>query len=159
MTAHMSLTEIEPAAGRSFADFALVCVERDPFAKIICPSSHMNVNLAGYARDGQRRNGRARARRGGDAGPPDHAWPPCPPKEQRYVRPAGHRACCATSISNTTWPRSRKRWAFRRRRCRTPNGGPLSNSIDPAALFRRDQIDWINDYFAEEIAAFGYAPR
>lgn len=35
--------------------------------------------------------------------------------------------------------------------------GLMSDTLDPRAIFRRDQIDAINDVFAEEFEAFGYA--
>lgn len=154
---HMSLSEIEAAAGRLFADFALVCVERDPFAKIIS-QLHMNVNFAGYES----------ATNADMATPPIdaaavldrlitrgrparlksiHMYGGRTPRILRYEHLQHDLAAFADTLGVPTPPLPHAK------------RGPLSNTIDPARLFRRDQIDWINDYFAEEIAAFGYAPR
>jgi hypothetical protein len=154
---HMSLTEIEAAAGRSFADFALVCVERDPFAKIIS-QLHMNTNFAAY---------QSATNADMATPPPDaaavldrlitrgrparlksiHMYGGRPPRVLRYEHLESDLAAFAQTLGVPTPPLPHAK------------RGPLSNTIDPASLFRRDQIDWINDYFAEEIAAFGYAPR
>lgn len=154
---HMSLTDIETAAGRSFNDFALVCVERDPFAKIIS-QLHMNVNFAAYQSTANtdmasppldaadvldRLITRGRPARLKSI----HMYGGRSPRVLRYEHLESDLAEFARTLGVPTPPLPHAK------------RGPLSNSIDPASLFRRDQIDWINDYFAEEIAAFGYATR
>lgn len=154
---HMSVTQIEAAYGASLADFVLLCVERDPFAKIIS-ELHMRRNFGAYRSAAQpdmaapladlageldRLIASRRARSLKSA----HMYGNRTPRVLRYEQIEHDLADFAADLGVAVPPLPHAK------------RGPMSNTIDPLTVFRRDQIDWINRYFAAELAAFGYAPR
>lgn len=153
---HMSVAEVEASYGGPLDAFQLVCVERDPFAKVIS-YLHMRHNFADYK--GGAPDMAAPVTRLADAldAAFDHGkldilksvylYGDRRPRVLHYERLerdfaafVGHLGVAAPAL-----PHAKR--------------GPMSNSIDPAAVFRRDQIDRLNELFAPELAAFGYAPR
>ncbi len=153
---HMSVGEIEAAHGAPLDAFRLVCVERDPFAKVIS-FLHMRHNFPGYK-----------------AGAPDmataigdlsaeldeafardrlgilksiHMYGGRTPEVIHYERLEADFAdfVATLGVAAPPLPHAKR--------------GPLSNAIDPATVFRRDQIEQLNAFFAAELAAFGYTPR
>lgn len=153
---HMSVAEVEAAYGQPLDGFQLICVERDPFAKVIS-FLHMRSNFPDYK-----------------AGVPDMAaaigdlavalddaldrdrldilksiamYGGRTPRVLHYERLEQDIAELADElgVAPPRLPHAKR--------------GPMSNSIDPAAIFRRDQIERLNTLFAAELAAFGYSPR
>jgi hypothetical protein len=153
---HMSLDQIAEAYGHPLDDFRLVCVERDPFAKVIS-FLHMRRNFDGYkagapdmaasvrdlSGDLDRVLGRGRL----DILKSIHLYGGRQPRVLRYERLEQDFAAFTAELGVAPPPLPHAK------------RGPLSNAIDPAGLFRRDQIDRLNVLFAPELAAFGYAPR
>lgn len=152
---HMTVPEIEAAYGTPLDTFRLVCVERDPFAKIVS-FLHMREHFDDYragaadmatpvdlaheldrALDGDKLAIlRSLAMYGGRT-----------PEVIRYEQLEGDFAAFVTSLGVPVPPLPHAK------------RGPMSNAIDPASVFRRDQIDRLNTLFAPELAAFGYPPR
>lgn len=152
---HMNVAEIEAAYGAPLDAFRLVCVERDPFAKVIS-FLHMREHFDGYR-----------------AGTPDMAAPVDlaseldkalagdklgilkshamyggrTPEAIHYERLEEDFTAFVASLGVAVPPLPHAK------------RGPMSNAIDPATVFRRDQIDRLNGYFAPELSAFGYAAR
>lgn len=154
--AHMTLREIAARYPGSIAGFRVICVERDPYARVISALT-MEQGFADYARLGEVRGSTGAmaeafdrlAAEGGldrmrsldfyrdDAGA-------VVAEPLRYEQLQGDldafvRALGATPIP---LPHAKK--------------GLMANAIDPASVFRRDQIDTINRVFAEEFDRFGY---
>jgi hypothetical protein len=155
--AHSSLRQIEAAYPRSIAGFRVICIERNPYAKVI---SALNM-----------RRGYADAMDGGDSSSlPD-----------RIVRDLDkallrgglerlrsielYRSASGAIVAEPL------RYESLREDCdsflrsigvthsvRLPHAkkGLMANRIDPACIFRRDQLDAINALFAEEFERFGY---
>jgi hypothetical protein len=154
---HMSVAEVETAYGQPLDDFQLVSVERDPYAKVIS-LLHMRRHYEGY-------KGGANA---------DMAAPIDTLVEDLDAAIAQNRLGGLKSIDLYAGraPRLLRYESLERDLAmfaadldvpppRLPHAkrGPLSNAIDPAGVFRRDQMDFLGDYFAAELAAFGYARR
>jgi len=154
---HMSVAEIEAEFGRPLDDFQLVGAERDPYAKVIS-WLHMEQNFAGY-RTGTRSD---MATVVDDlAASLDRAiaddrlarlktadfYGGRTPRVLHYEVLEQDLAAFATELGVAPPPLPHAK------------RGPLSNRIDPTLVFRRDQIDWLNAYFAAEFTAFGYTPR
>jgi len=152
---HMSVPEIEAAYGAPLDTFRLVCVERDPFAKVIS-FLHMREHFDDY-----------KAGVADMAAPVDLAreldraldgdklailkslemYGGRQPEVIHYERLEADFTDFVTTLGVDVpfLPHAKR--------------GPLSNAIDPASVFRRDQIDRLNAYFGPELEAFGYAPR
>lgn len=153
---HMSVRQVEAAFGQSLDSFRLVCVERDPFAKVIS-FLHMRRNFADY------KNGapdmampigdlsgaldRALERRRLDILKSIHIYGGRTPRVIHYERLEEDFAAFAEELGVAPPPLPHAK------------RGPMSNTIDPRAVFRRDQIVRLNTLFAPELTAFGYAPR
>jgi hypothetical protein len=155
--AHMSVTEVEAAFGATLDDFQLVGVERDPFAKVIS-LLHMERNIEAYKAGARAdmaasvtdlsavldramgREGLAKLRTMGFYGGRT-------PRLLHYESLERDLAEFAADLGVAPPPLPHAK------------RGPLSNGIDPTAVFRRDQIAWLNAYFAAEFEAFGYQPR
>lgn len=153
---HMTVAEIETAYGAPLDDFRLVCVERDPFAKVIS-FLHMRHHFDDYK-----------------AGAPDMAAPLGDLADALDRAFDGGKLDILKSIDMyggriphvLHYERLEEDFAAFVETLGVPvpplphaKRGPMSNAIDPASVFRRDQIDRLNALFAPELAAFGYAPR
>jgi hypothetical protein len=154
---HMSVMEVEAAVGRPLDDFQLVCVERDPYAKVISLLS-MRRQFADYRQgatadmaaaidtfvqdlDDAIAGGRLKGLKTIDM------YAGRPPRVLHYESLERDLAAFTADLGVPTPPLPHAK------------RGPLSNSIDPAGVFRRDQMDFLGDYFAADLAAFGYARR
>lgn len=155
--AHMSLGEIARRYPGSLAGFRVICVERDPYARVISALT-MQQGFADYARLGEMRgtiDGMAdRFDRMAASGGLDRlcnldlyrdAAGAIVAEPLRYEHLQDDLDAFVRSIGVTrsvTLPHAKK--------------GLMANGIDPASVFRRDQIDTINRRFAEEFERFGY---
>ena len=154
---HMSVAEVETAYGKPLGDFQLVSVERDSYAKVIS-LLHMRRHYKGY-------KGGANA---------DMAAPIDTLAEDLDAAIAQDSLGGLKSIDMYAGrvPRLLRHESLERDLAmftadlgvpapRLPNAkrGPQSNTIDPCVVFRRDQVNFLGDYFAAELAAFGYARR
>jgi hypothetical protein len=154
---HMSVTEAETAFGRPRDDFQLVCVERDPYAKVISLLSmrrqyeayrvgakpDMAAAIDTLAEDLDEAIARDRLR--GLKSISLYAG-----RTLRILHYESLERDLAAFAADLGLPSAPLPHAKR---------GPMSNTIDPASVFRRDQMDFLGDYFAEEFATFGYARR
>ncbi|HEX7851105.1 MAG TPA: hypothetical protein VF485_15350 [Sphingomonas sp.] len=153
---HMSVTDVEAAYGQPLDGFQLICVERDPFAKVIS-FLHMSRNFADYragepdmaASIGDLSEALDQALDGGrlDILKSIDLYGGRVPRVLRYERLVRDLALLAGELGVVPPPLPHAK------------RGPMSNAIDPATVFRRDQIDRLNDLFAPELAVFGYSLR
>ena len=154
---HMSVTEVETAFGAPLDDFQLVCVERDPYAKVISLLS-MRRQYADYRQGAKPDMAAAIDTLAEDL---DQAiahdrlqglksigmYAGRTPRVLHYESLEPDLAAFAADLGVPTPPLPHAK------------RGPMSNRIDPASLFRADQMGFLGDYFAVELAAFGYARR
>jgi hypothetical protein len=154
---HMSVTEVEAEFGRPLDDFQIVGVERDPYAKVIS-WLHMEQNFPDY--------------RAGTQGDMATAVEDLSASLDRAIADDSMRRLKTADFYGGRTPRVLHYEALERDLAvfaaelgvappPLPHAkrGPLSNGIDPTAVFRPDQIAWLNAYFAAEFTAFGYTPR
>lgn len=149
---HMSLAEIASVSGQSLEDFRLIAVERNPYGKVISflhMRQHFDAYQAGIAMPRRVRDLGSELdsmiKKGGIPALKSLAlYGGRRPHLLRYEYLETDLAELAASlgVKLPALPHAKR--------------GALSNDIDPLSLFSRSQIDWINDYFAEEFAAFGY---
>lgn len=153
---HMSLREIAQAYGKPLDGFRVICVERDPYARVI---SAINMARSFDAYKG-----------GGDmAGAAEHfatAFDGLGPRTLESLRNVDlYRDASGTIVAQALrYEHLEEDFATFLREIGVtqpvalPHAkkGLLSNRLDPRALFRRDQLDRINALFAEEFDAFGY---
>jgi len=154
---HMSVMEVESVFGKPLDDFQLVCVERDPYAKVISLLS-MRRHYADYKTGSK----------------PDMAAPidTLVADLDEAIAKGTLRGLKSLKMYAGRTPRILHYETLERDMAgfaadlgvpspALPHAkrGPLSNRFDPASVFRRDQIDFLGGYFADELAAFGYAPR
>lgn len=151
-SAHMAITDIVAASSESLDGFHIVAIARNPYARVIS-MLHMRSHFDNY------RDGRAmpvkpeslsaeldhRRRKGGMPKLKNmEVYAGYQPRFLRYENLRTDLAAFADllGLKLPSLPHAKR--------------GALSNSIDPKSVFSRDQLDWINAYFAEEFAAFGY---
>ncbi len=154
---HMSVTAVESVFGKPLGDFQLVGVERDPYAKVIS-LLHMRRQFDAY-RAGAKPDMAAAigtleedlddaiARDGLKGLKSLDLYAGRTPRILHYETLERDLAAFAADlgVASPPLPHAKR--------------GPLSNTIDPTRVFRRDQMDFLGDYFSEELAAFGYAGR
>lgn len=155
--AHMTLREIAARYPGSIAGFRVICVERDPYARVISALT-MHQGFRDYSRLGEMR---------GDPGAMADAFDRMAAgggldelrsldfyrdergaivaEPLRYERLQADLDAFTRSLGipdPIPLPHAKK--------------GLMANAIDPASVFRRDQIDAINHSLAEEFEQFGY---
>lgn len=151
-TAHMAIADIVAASTQSLEGFLIVAIERNPYARVIS-MLHMRSHFDDY------RDGRAmpvipenlsaeldhRRKKGGMPKLKNMAvYAGYQPHFLRYENLDTDLSAFADMIGLKlpSLPHAKR--------------GALSGNIDPASVFDREQLDWINEYFAQEFAAFGY---
>jgi hypothetical protein len=155
--AHMSVRAIARRYPGSIAGFRVICVERDPYAKVISALA-MHQGFANYARLGEMRGATEKMAHMFDEmeaqGGLEHLRSLDLYRDEsgaivaetlRYERLTEDLDAFVRSLGVThpiTLPHAKR--------------GPMSNAIDPTSVLRRDQIDTVNRLFAEEFERFGY---
>lgn len=151
-SAHMAIADIVAASGQSLEGFNIVAIERNPYARVIS-MLHMRSHFDDY------RDGRAmpviaenlpaeldrRRKKGGMPKLKNMAvYAGYQPHFLRYENLDADLSAFADmlGVKLPALPHAKR--------------GTLSGTIDPASVFSRDQLDWINEHFAQEFAAFGY---
>lgn len=154
---HMTLREIAARYPGSIDGFRVICVERDPYARVISALT-MRQSLSGYARHGEMRGSTEGVADAFDRMAADgglgllrsidfyrDAAGGIVAEPLRYERLQEDFDALTRSLGvkePIPLPHAKK--------------GLMANAIDPASVLRRDQIDTINRVLAEEFETFGY---
>jgi hypothetical protein len=155
---HMPLREVIARCAEDLSGFRVVCVARSPYAKVLS-WLNMTASISAYASGGDMRSDAAglriafdRAARNGRIGAVrnidlyralDGALPA---DILRYETLQADFVAFLGGLGIATppaLPHAKK--------------GLMSNDLDPRAILQRDQIDAINDVYADEFETFGYA--
>lgn len=149
---HMSVAAIVEASAIDLAEFRLIGIKRNPYARLIS-FLHMNRHFKSYKRgdampeggepldaamDRAIKLGTMAAMRSRDL------YGDAVPELLRYEHLAEDVAALAASLGVTLPPLPHSK------------RGAMANAIDPLSVLRRDQIDWFNAYCAEEFEPLGY---
>lgn len=151
-TNHMKVAAIIEKAGIRLNNFRLITVERNPYAKLIS-LLHMGEHFSGYLRGQEMPDTASLLEAALDKAIEDQRLKPllslalygeAKPEILRYENIQADLAAFAASlrVKLPALPHAKR--------------GALSNSINPRNVFRRDQLDWFNDYCAAEFETFGY---
>lgn len=151
-TPHMSVAAVANAAAIALEQFRIVAIVRDPYSRIIS-ALHMSRHFDAYRRGlpmpqetidlaGALDAARARDELGYLATAPIYG-------ERidyllRYETLAADLAVLADLLKVTLPPLPHAK------------RGARADTMDPGAVFRRDQLDWINTVFASDFDAYGY---
>ena len=152
-TPHMIVADIAAVSGQSLAEFRLIAVTRNPYGRVISflhMRRHFDAYRAGFGMPSQASGlsdelDRMRAAGGIPALKSLALYGGMIPQLLRYESLEADLAAIGYSLGATlpALPHAKR--------------GAMSDSIDPRRIFSRDQLDWINNYFAEEFSAYGYA--
>jgi len=154
---HMPLAAVTLRYKKDVSDFRIVCIERSPYAKVIS-WANMQLSYGAYKVGGAMRADMAALKAIVDKGFATGAIRE-PRNIDRYRGPDGKLAAEAMRYSSLhtdfdafvrslgvsevpILPHAKK--------------GLMSDQLNPADVFRPDQIKRINQLFAEEFSAFGY---
>ena len=152
-TPHMSVADIVAVSGHSLDGFRLIAIARDPYARVISflhMRRHFDAYMAGQGMPGEA-TGLAReldqmiAKGGIPALACLAMYAGTTPHLLRHETIAADLNALGNLLGVTlpTLPHAKR--------------GALSETIDPRTVFSRSQLDWINEAFADEFTAFGYA--
>lgn len=152
-TPHMALSDIAAVSGHSLDEFRLIAVERNPYGRVISflhMRRHFDAYRTGLGLPDQALGlseelDRMRVAGGIPALKSLALYGGMTPELLRYETLEADLATLGTTLGVTlpALPHAKR--------------GVSSGTIDPLRIFSRSQIDWINGYFADEFAAFGYA--
>ena len=153
-SAHSSLAVIAAQAGIDPADFRVVMITRNPYARLVS-LLHMTANLSDYRRgeampeatsDLAAMFDRVRSRTALVRLHSAAMFAGTTPELLRYENLAEDLAAFAMSLGVKLPPLPHAK------------RGAGSERIDPREVFRREQLDWFNREFAAEFKAFNYTP-
>lgn len=151
-TNHMPIADIVEKTGISLGDFRLITIERDPYAKLIS-LLHMVEHFPGYLKGEDMPDSASQLEAAFDQAVAEESLKPlrsmalyadAEPEILRYENIAQDLSIFGASLNVELPPLPHAK------------RGAMSNNVDPRAVFRRDQLDWFNDYCADEFATFGY---
>jgi hypothetical protein len=153
--AHSSIDEIAALTGLSPQNFRLISLTRNPYARVIS-MLHMRLHFTRYQRgepmpetaDGLAEElDRARGERGMPALKTAAWFGAHRPELLRHetLQVDLDRLAGSLKVTLPALPHAKR--------------GIGADNIDPCDIFDREQLDWINRYFAEEFALGGYDPR
>jgi hypothetical protein len=152
--AHSSIDEIAALTGLAPQDFRLISLTRNPYARVIS-MLHMRLHFTRYQRGEPMPEtiegladelDRARAGRGMPALKTAEWFGAHRPELLRHDTLQSDLDGLATSLGIVLpqLPHAKR--------------GIGAEAIDPSSVFNRDQLDWINAWFAEEFVLGGYDP-